>query len=210
MGQKVNPNSFRIAPTLYRKWNSIVYAKKDYAKRLLEDINIRKIIFKDCENAVVGNVSILRSSQALTIDIFAKKPGLIIGKSGSDIEKLKVKLQKLSDKEIYINIHEIKKIFLDASLLAQSICRQIEGRVSFRKAMKNAIQNCLKQGAKGIKVQCSGRLGGAEIARSEWYKEGSIPLHSLRSNISYSSHQAFTTYGIIGVKVWVNKGFFYV
>ncbi len=209
MGQKVNPNSFRISPSLYRGWSSILYAKKgEYSKKLAEDIRIRKILHKDYSAAQISDIVILRTSANMTLNIFVKKPGVMIGKNGADIEKLKKTLQSFISGEIFINIKEVKKIFWDAKLVAQNVCSQIENRVSFKKAMKISIQNCIKQGCLGVKIECSGRLGGAEIARSEWYREGSVPLHSLRMDIDYSLHQALTTYGLIGVKVWINRGSF--
>ncbi|MBF8246638.1 MAG: 30S ribosomal protein S3 [Rickettsia sp.] len=209
MGQKVNPKCFRISPNLYKGWSSVLYAKKgDYSKKLLEDIKIRNILKKDYSAAQISDVVILRTSSNITLNIFVKKPGIIIGKSGADIEKLKKALQHFLSEEIFINIKEVKKIFLDAELVAQNICTQIENRISFKKAMKTSMQNSMKQGSLGIRVLCAGRLGGAEIARAEWYKEGSIPLHSLRVDIDYASCQALTTYGLIGVKVWINRGNF--
>ena len=206
MGQKVNPHGFRVGPTLFKGWESVLYAEKDYAKKLLEDLTIRSLIIKRYKLAQVSRVMIQRSSNNVVINIHAKKPGIIIGKSGSDIEKLKKDIQKIASMEIFINIHEIKKSGIDASIAAQTIAQQLEGRISFRKAMKTAIQNCFKQGGKGIKVACSGRLGGAEIARTEWYREGRVPLHTLRADIDYGTAEAITTYGVIGIKVWVYKG----
>ena len=179
MGQKVNPHGFRVGPTLFKGWESVLYAEKDYAKKLLQDLNIRSMIMKKYKLAQVSRVVIQRPSNSIVVNIHAKKPGMIIGKSGSDIENY-----------------------------AQTIAQQLENRVSFRKAMKTAIQNSFKQGAKGIKVACSGRLGGAEIARTEWYREGRVPLHTLRADIDYGTSEANTTYGVIGVKVWVYKGAF--
>ncbi|MDC0864434.1 30S ribosomal protein S3 [Rickettsiaceae bacterium] len=207
MGQKVNPNGFRIGPTLYKNWDSILYAKKDYAEKLLQDLRIRSLIMKRYKVAQVGRVVIQRPSGNVLINIHAKKPGVIIGKSGSDIEKLKKDIQKIvTTGELFINIHEVKKPAIDSTIVAQTIAQQLENRISFRKAMKTAIQNCFKQGGKGIKVACSGRLGGAEIARTEWYREGVVSLHTLRADVDYGTAEAITTYGVIGVKVWVYKG----
>jgi small subunit ribosomal protein S3 len=206
MGQKVNPHGFRVGPTLYKGWDSVLYAEKDYAVKLFEDIKIRRLITKKYKLAQVSRVVIERTSNNVVINIHAKKPGLIIGKSGSDIERLKQEIQKIVGCELFINIHEVKKPFLDSVIAASTIAQQLESRVSFRKAMKTAIQNCFKQGGQGIKVACSGRLGGAEIARTEWYREGRVPLHTLRADIDYGTAEANTTYGVIGVKVWIYKG----
>lgn len=206
MGQKVNPHGFRVGSTLYENWDSVLYAEKDYAEKLLQDLKIRSLIMKKYKLAQVSKVIIQRPSGNIVINIYAKKPGIIIGKSGSDIEQLKKDVQKIASAEVFINIHEIKKPGVDAAVTAQTIAQQLENRVSFRKAMKTAIQNSFKQGAKGIKVACSGRLGGAEIARTEWYREGRVPLHTLRADIDYGTAEAMTTYGVIGVKVWVYRG----
>jgi len=208
MGQKVNPHGFRVGPTLFKGWESVLYAEKDYAKKLLQDLTIRSHIMKKYKLAQVSRVVIQRPSNSIIVNIHAKKPGMIIGKSGSDIEKLKRDVQKIAGSEVFINIHEIKKPGIDGSIIAQTIAQQLENRVSFRKAMKTAIQNSFKQGGKGIKVACSGRLGGAEIARTEWYREGRVPLHTLRADIDYGTAEANTTYGVIGIKVWVYKGEF--
>lgn len=208
MGQKVNPHGFRVGPTLFKGWDSVLYAEKDYAEKLLQDLKIRSLITKKYKLAQVSRVVIQRPSGNVVVNIHAKKPGIIIGKSGSDIEKLKKDIQKIAPAEIFINIHEVKKPGVDSIITAQTIAQQLENRVSFRKAMKTAIQNCFKQGGKGIKVACSGRLGGAEIARTEWYREGRVPLHTLRADIDYGTAEAETTYGVIGVKVWIYKGEF--
>ena len=206
MGQKVNPHGFRVGPTLYENWDSVLYAEKDYAEKLFQDLKIRSLIMKKYKLAQVSKVIIQRPRGNIVINIYAKKPGIIIGKSGSDIEQLKKDVQKIASAEVFINIHEIKKPGVDAAVTAQTIAQQLENRVSFRKAMKTAIQNSFKQGAKGIKVACSGRLGGAEIARTEWYREGRVPLHTLRADIDYGTAEAMTTYGVIGVKVWIYRG----
>jgi small subunit ribosomal protein S3 len=207
MGQKVNPHGFRVGPTLIKNWDSIFYAENNYKDLIISDIKIRELIFKSYPTAQVSRVLIERpSNKSVIINIHAKKVGIIIGKSGNDIEKLKKNVHKISEGEVYINIHEIKKPDLDAQVIAQNIATQLEKRVSFRKAMKQAMQKCMKSGGSGIKVQCSGRLGGAEIARTEWYREGRVPLHTLRADIEYAQGEALTTYGIIGVKVWVYKG----
>lgn len=206
MGQKSNAHGFRVGPTLYKGWDSVLYAEKDYSKKLHEDLKVRKLITTRYKLAQVGRVLIERTSNSAVINIYAKKPGIIIGKSGSDIDKLKKDIQKIITGELFINIHEIKKPSIDATIVAQTVAAQLEGRISFRKAMKTAIQNSFKQGGQGIRIACSGRLGGAEIARTEWYREGRVPLHTLRADIDYGTAEALTTYGIIGVKVWVYRG----
>ncbi len=208
MGQKVNPHGFRVGPTLIKSWDSVLYAEKHYKALFLQDLDIRSLINKSYVQAQVSRVLIERpSNKTVIINIYAKKPGIIIGKSGNDIDKLKKNIQKITKlEEIYINIHEVKKPNIDAGIIAQTIAVQLEKRVSFRKAMKAAIQACFKQGGLGIKIACSGRLAGAEIARTEWYREGRVPLHTLRADIDYATGEAKTTYGVIGVKVWVYKG----
>jgi small subunit ribosomal protein S3 len=209
MGQKVNPHGFRVGPTLIKGWDSVLYAENNYSTLLLEDLKVRNLINSSYTQAQVSRVLIERSSNnSIVINIFARKPGVIIGKSGNDIEKLKKDVQKIAKGDIYINIHEVKKPNIDAQIIAQTIAAQIEKRVSFKKAMKMAIQNSMKYGAEGIKVQCAGRLAGAEIARTEWYIEGKLPLQNLRADIDYATAEAITTYGVIGVKVWVYKGEF--
>ncbi len=207
MGQKVNPHGFRVGPTLIKGWESVLYAEKNYGDLLIQDIKIRRMISKKHSIAQISRILIDRpSNKSIVINIHARKPGVIIGKSGSDIEILKKEILKITTGEVYINIHEVKKPDIDANLIAQGIAMQLEKRVAFRRAMKRAMQSCMKQGAKGIKVSCSGRLGGAEIARTEWYREGRVPLHTLRADIDYSTAEAITTYGVIGIKVWVYKG----
>ena len=214
MGQKVNPHGFRVGPTLIKIWDSILYAKKNYKDLVAQDIKIRKLISKNYAQAQISKVLTERSSNKLIINIHAKKSNVIISKDGSDIKKLKSDVYKIlgqdenSQYKIYINIHEVKKPNIDSIIIAQTIASQLEKRGSFRKAMKKAIQDCLKQGGLGIKVSCSGRLGGAEIARTEWYREGRVPLHTLRADIDYGTAEAITTYGVIGIKVWVYKGDF--
>ncbi|WP_342260036.1 30S ribosomal protein S3 [Candidatus Tisiphia endosymbiont of Metellina segmentata] len=209
MGQKVNPHGFRVGPTLIKGWDSVLYAdKKQYKVLLIQDLEVRNLVNKNYVQAQVSRVLIERpSNKKVIINIFAKKPGVIIGKSGNDIDKLKKSVQKITGlEEIYINIHEVKKPNIDSNIIAQTIAMQLEKRVSFRKAMKTAIQACFKQGGLGIKVACSGRLAGAEIARTEWYREGRVPLHTLRADIDYATAEAMTTYGVIGIKVWVYRG----
>jgi small subunit ribosomal protein S3 len=205
MGQKVNPISFRLG--INRYWDSIWYAKKnDYSKFLIEDYKIRKWIRKNIINAGVSEIIIERSSKKCSVSIHTSRPGFVIGKKGSDIEKIKNKISKITDSEVYVNIKEIKKPELNAYLVAENIAQQLVKRIAYRRAMKRAMQSTMRLGAKGIKVCVSGRLAGNEIARTEWLREGSIPLHTLRANLDYSEAEALTTYGIIGVKVWIYKG----
>ncbi|MBO6481995.1 MAG: 30S ribosomal protein S3 [Pelagibacteraceae bacterium] len=205
MGQKVNPVGFRLG--INRSWDSIWYAKKnDYSKFLIEDYKIRQYIRKNIINAGVSEIIIERSSKKCSVSIHTSRPGFVIGKKGSDIEKIKNKISKITDSEVYVNIKEIKKPELNAYLVAENITQQLVKRIAYRRAMKRAMQSTMRLGAKGIKVCVSGRLAGNEIARSEWLREGSIPLHTLRANLDYSEAEALTTYGIIGVKVWIYKG----
>jgi len=205
MGQKINPVGFRLG--INRSWDSIWYAKKnDYGKFLIEDYKIRQYIRKNIINAGVSEIIIERSSKKCSVSIHTSRPGFVIGKKGSDIEKIKNKISKITDSEVYVNIKEIKKPELNAYLVAENIAQQLIKRIAYRRAMKRAMQSAMRLGAKGIKVCVSGRLAGNEIARSEWLREGSIPLHTLRANLDYSESEALTTYGIIGVKVWIYKG----
>jgi small subunit ribosomal protein S3 len=209
MGQKVDPRGFRTGPTLIRGWDSVLYAEKNYGDLLIQDLKIRSLVNKKCSAAQVSRILIERiSGKSVIVNIHARRPGVIIGKSGADIEQLKKEIIKLTSAEVYINIHEVKKPDIDASLVAQGVAQQLEKRVSFRRAMKRAMQSAFKQGAKGIRISVSGRLGGAEIARTEWYREGRVPLHTLRADIDYNTAEAHTTYGVIGIKVWVYKGEF--
>lgn len=201
MGQKVNPIGLRLGIT--RTWDSQWFAKKKFADLLLEDINIRKFLSKKLNHAGVSKIEIERASQRATISIYAAKPGIIIGKKGSEIDSLRRELQELTGKQIYVNILEVKRAELDAVLVAQNIARQLERRIAFRRAMKRAVATTMEGGAKGIRIACSGRLAGAEIARKEWYREGQIPLHTLRADIQFGTATAHTTYGCIGVKVWL-------
>ena len=206
MGQKVNPHGLRVG--VNKDWNSVWTAnKKDFSKYLVEDKKIRDYINKKCVNSAVANIVIERTANRLTIDIFTSKPGVMIGTKGAGVEELKSEIAKLSDtKNINVNIKEVKKPDLDAMLIAQSIAQQLEKRMSFRRAMKQAMQRVMKAGAVGCKVMVSGRLDGAEIARSEHYHEGRLPLHTLRADIDYATYEAHTTFGVIGVKVWIYKG----
>ena len=204
MGQKVNPIGFRLGIT--RGWDSKWYLDKDYSKSLHEDIKIRNFLKKKLFHAGVGKIEIERVADKGKVNIYTARPGIIIGKKGTEIENLKKDLQGLTGKEIYINIQEIRKPETDAQLVAENVALQLERRVAFRRAMKKSIQSALKFGAQGIKVACAGRLGGAEIARREWYKEGRVPLQTLRADIDYGFAQAMTTFGVIGIKVWIFKG----
>jgi len=205
MGQKVNPIGFRLG--VNRSWDSIWYAKKnDYSKFLIEDYKIRQYIRKNIINSGVSEIIIERSSKKCSVSIHTSRPGFVIGKKGSDIEKIKSKISKITDSEVYVNIKEIKKPELNAYLVAENIAQQLVKRIAYRRAMKRAMQSTMRLGAKGIKVCVSGRLAGNEIARTEWLREGSVPLHTLRANLDYSESEALTTYGIIGVKVWIYKG----
>ena len=205
MGQKVNPVGFRLG--INRSWDSIWFAKKgDYGKFLIEDYKIRKYIKKNIPNAGISEVVIERSSKKCTVSIHTSRPGFVIGKKGSDIEKIKKQISKITKDAVFVNIKEIKKPELNAYLVAENIAQQLVKRVAYRRAMKRAMQGTMRLGAKGIKVCVSGRLAGNDIARSEWLREGSIPLHTLRANLDYSESEALTTYGMIGVKVWIYKG----
>ncbi len=204
MGQKTNPIGFRVG--ISRPWLSKWYAGRNYAQWLHEDIKFRKIIKKQLYTMGVSHIDIERAATKVKITIHTSRPGLVIGKKGSGIDGLRAELQKLTTNEIFLNIQEIRKAELDAQLVAENIAMQLERRVAFRRAMKKCVQTTMKFGAKGIKVMCSGRLAGAEIARREWYREGQVPLHTLRANIDYGLAEALTTYGIIGVKVWIYKG----
>ena len=205
MGQKVNPIGFRLG--VNRSWDSIWYAKKnDYSKFLIEDYKIRQYIRKNIINSGVSEIIIERSSKKCTVSIHTSRPGFVIGKKGADIEKIKSKISKITDSEVFVNIKEIKKPELNAYLVAENIAQQLVKRIAYRRAMKRAMQSTMRLGAKGIKVCVSGRLAGNEIARTEWLREGSVPLHTLRANLDYSEAEALTTYGIIGVKVWIYKG----
>ena len=205
MGQKINPIGFRLG--INRSWDSIWYAKKnDYGKFLIEDYKIRQYIRKNIINSGVSEIIIERSSKKCSVSIHTSRPGFVIGKKGADIEKIKSKISKITDSEVYVNIKEIKKPELNAYLVAENIAQQLVKRIAYRRAMKRAMQSTMRLGAKGIKVCVSGRLAGNEIARTEWLREGSVPLHTLRANLDYSESEALTTYGIIGVKVWIYKG----
>lgn len=205
MGQKIHPTGFRLAVT--RNWNSRWYAgNSDFASMLNEDLQVRGYLKKKLKNASVGKILIERPAKNARITIYSSRPGVVIGKKGEDIELLKADLARLMGVPVHVNIEEIRKPEIDAQLIADSIAQQLEKRIMFRRAMKRAMQNAMRLGAQGIKIMSSGRLNGIEIARKEWYREGRVPLHTLRADIDYGFGEAETTYGIIGIKVWVYKG----
>ncbi|WOJ93221.1 30S ribosomal protein S3 [Congregibacter variabilis] len=205
MGQKVHPTGIRLG--IVKDHTSVWYAdRKNYAKQLVNDLQVRSFIEKKLDNASVSRVVIERPAQTARITIHTARPGIVIGKKGEDVDKLRKVLAEKMGVPVHINIEEIRKPDLDARLVAQNVAQQLERRVMFRRAMKRVVQNAMRQGAEGIKVQVSGRLGGAEIARTEWYREGRVPLHTLRADIDYATYEAATTYGILGVKVWIFKG----
>ena len=205
MGQKINPIGFRLG--INRTWDSRWFADNaEYGQLLHEDLKIREFIEKEMKQAAVSKVVIERPHRKCRVTIHAARPGLIIGKKGADIEKLRRKLSQMTGVETFLNIVEVRKPEIDATLVAQSIAQQLERRVAFRRAMKRAVQSAMRLGAEGIRINCAGRLGGAEIARTEWYREGRVPLHTLRADIDYANAEASTAYGICGIKVWVFKG----
>ena len=204
MGQKTNPIGLRLG--IIKSWESRWYSEKDYSKLLQEDINLRKFLMKKLSTAGISKIIIERPAKLANITLHTSRPGVIIGKKGSDIEKLKKSISKMVSGDVNINIMEVKKPELDSQLVADNIAQQLEKRVAFRRAMKRAVQSAMRLGAGGIRVNCSGRLGGAEIARTEWYREGRVPLHTLRADVDYGVSRANTTYGICGVKVWIFKG----
>ena len=205
MGQKVHPTGIRLG--VVKDHNSVWYAdSKTYAKNLINDLEVREYILKKLDAASVSRVKIERPAQTARITIFTARPGIVIGKKGEDVDGLRKDLSAKMGVPVHINIEEIRKPDVDARLVAQNVAQQLERRVMFRRAMKRVVQNAMRQGAQGIKVQGGGRLGGAEIARTEWYREGRVPLHTLRADIDYATYEAHTTYGVIGVKVWIFKG----
>ena len=205
MGQKVNPIGLRLGIT--RGWDSIWFAKKkEYGKLLIEDYKIREFIKKNIVNSGISQVIIERTSKKCIISIYTSRPGFVIGKKGSDIEKIKKNLSKISSTEVSLNIKEVKKPELNSYLVAENIAQQLVKRIAYRRTMKRAMQSALRLGAKGIRVCIAGRLGGKEIARTEWLREGSVPLHTFRADVDYAEAEALTTYGIIGIKVWIYKG----
>tara|TARA_E500000081_G_scaffold143852_1_gene164008 strand:- start:451 stop:1128 length:678 start_codon:yes stop_codon:yes gene_type:complete len=204
MGQKVNPHGIRLG--INKTWSSRWFSRSEYSKLLHQDLKIKSFVEKKLKNASISKINIERAAKKLRVSIFSSRPGIIIGKKGADIETLKNDLSKMSNLEVFLDIKEIRKPEVEAKLVAENIANQLEKRISFRRAMKKSVQSAMRLGAKGVKVVCSGRLGGAEIARTEKYHEGSVPLHTLRGDIDYSTAEADTTYGICGIKVWINKG----
>lgn len=204
MGQKVHPVGFRLG--VIRSWDSKWYEEKNYAQWLHEDIRLREFVKKECANAGISKVEIERAANKVKINIYTARPGIVIGRKGVGIDALKRKLNKLTPSEVFLNIEEVRKPELDAQLVAENVAHQLVRRVAFRRAMKKAVTTTMKLGAKGIRIQCSGRLGGAEMARREGYREGRVPLHTLRADIQYGFSIATTTYGTIGVKVWIFRG----
>jgi small subunit ribosomal protein S3 len=204
MGQKVHPYGFRLG--YVRTWKSLWYAQKDYATFLHQDLKIRKMVKSKLYHAGVSSTEIDRTANQIRVTIHAARPGIIIGRKGTEVDKLKVEIEALAKKPVYINIKEVKKPEIDAQLVAENVAMQLEKRVAFRRVMKKSIASALRLGAKGIKIQCAGRLGGAEIARTEWYREGRVPLHTLRADLDFAIAEAVTTMGRIGVKVWVYRG----
>ncbi len=204
MGQKTNPIGIRLG--INRSWKSLWFDEKNFADKLQEDLMLRRYIRKRLFNAGVSDVEVKRTPRRITLTIHTARPGIVIGKKGAEVDKLKEELQRITSQEIQINIHEIKRPELDAYLVAENVVRQLESKVSFRRAMKRAITATMRMGAEGVRISCSGRLGGAEMARREQYREGRIPLHTLRADIDYANVTANTSYGTIGVKVWICKG----
>jgi len=204
MGQKTHPKGFRLGITEH--WDSKWFARREYPELLHEDLRIRKFLKERLYHAGISKVEIERAANKAKINIHTARPGIVIGKKGAEIEKLKGELGRISKRESFINIHEVRRPDVDAQLVAENVALQLERRVAFRRAMKEAVGRAMRMGAQGVRIQCSGRLGGAEIARVEWYREGRVPLHTLRADISYGMAEAKTTYGVIGIKAWVFRG----
>lgn len=204
MGQKVNPKGLRVG--VIKNWDSRWYADKQYSEFLLEDYKIRQFLKKKLYHTGISHLEIERAANRVKISIFTAKPGIVIGRGGADVEVLRQELRKLTDKNVFVNIVEVARPEMDAQLVAENIADQLERRIAFRRAMKQAMGRTMRMGAEGIKIMCSGRLGGAEIARTEWVSEGKVPLHTLRADIDYATAEANTTYGKIGIKVWIYKG----
>jgi small subunit ribosomal protein S3 len=204
MGQKVHPKGFRLGLT--ESWDSKWYAESDYAKLLHEDLKIRAFLKEKLQHAGISKIEIERAANKAKINVFTARPGVVIGKKGAEIDKLKAELSRMTDRDLYINIHEVRRPDLDGQLVAENVALQLERRIAFRRAMKESVARAMRMGAQGVRIQCSGRLGGNEIARREWYRQGRVPLHTLRADISYGFAEAKTTYGIIGVKAWLFRG----
>jgi len=204
MGQKVNPIGLRLG--INRTWDSRWFAEDNYAKLLHEDLKIKKFLNKRLAQAGISRIVIERPAKRARITIYSARPGVVIGKKGADIEKLRKDLSNITGSDVHLNIVEVRKPELDAKLIADNIASQLERRIAFRRAMKRAVQNAMRLGAQGIRINCAGRLGGAEIARTEWYREGRVPLHTMRADIDYGVAKGYTTYGVCGIKVWIFKG----
>lgn len=204
LGQKVNPIGFRLG--VIRSWDSKWYEEKNYARWLHQDIKLREYVKEKLDAAGISKVEIERAANKVKVSVHTARPGIVIGKRGAEIDKIKKDLQKFTENEVFLNVVEVRKAEIDAQLVAENIAQQLERRIAFRRAMKKAMQTALKFGAKGIRVACSGRLGGAEMARYEWYREGRVPLHTLRADIDFGTATAYTTYGTIGVKCWIFRG----
>ena len=204
MGQKVHPKGFRLG--VIEGWDSRWFARREYADLLHEDIKIRNFLKRRLYHAGVAKIEVDRAANKAKINIHTARPGIVIGKKGAEIEKLKQELARLTPRETFINIHEVRRPDLDAQLVGENIALQLERRVAFRRAMKEAVARAMRMGAQGVRVQCAGRLGGSEIARTEWYREGRVPLHTLRADVNFGLAEAKTTYGVIGVKVWIFRG----
>jgi small subunit ribosomal protein S3 len=204
MGQKVHPKGFRLG--IIEQWDSRWFARREYAQLLHEDLRLRKFLKERLYHAGISKVEIERAANKAKINIYTARPGIVIGKKGAEIEKLKTEIGRLAKRESFINIHEVRRPDVDAQLVAENVALQLERRVAFRRAMKEAVGRAMRMGALGVKIRCSGRLGGAEIARTEWYREGRVPLHTLRADISYGLAEAKTTYGVIGIKSWIFRG----
>jgi small subunit ribosomal protein S3 len=204
VGQKVHPKGFRLG--VIEGWDSRWFARREYPELLHEDIKVRNFLKKRLYHAGVSKIEIERAANKAKINIHTARPGIVIGKKGAEIEKLKSELQRLTEKETFINIHEVRRPDVDAQLVAENVALQLERRVAFRRAMKEAVARAMRMGALGVRIQSSGRLGGSEIARREWYREGRVPLHTLRADVNYGTAEAKTTYGVIGVRVWIFRG----
>jgi len=204
MGQKIHPGGFRIG--IIHDWKSNWFSEKEFGAYLIEDVRIRDHIRGKLSHAGLSDIHIRKDSQRITIDIYTARPGIVIGKSGSEVEALRQDVHAMTHKAVHVNINEIKRPELDANLVAQSVAEQLQNRVSFRRAMKRSLASAMRSGAQGVRIRCGGRLGGTEMGRKEWYREGRVPLHTLRADIDYGFAEALTTYGIIGVKVWIYKG----
>ena len=204
MGQKTHPKGFRLGVT--EQWDSKWFARREYPQLLHEDLRIRKFLKERLYHAGISKVEIERAANKAKINIYTARPGIVIGKKGAEIEKLKGELGQLTKRETFINIHEVRRPDVDAQLVAENVALQLERRVAFRRAMKEAVGRAMRMGAQGVRIQCAGRLGGAEIARTEWYREGRVPLHTLRADISYGLAEGKTTYGVIGIKAWIFRG----